>query len=135
MAPFIPRIVAFCCDKSGYVAADMAGSLGMALPEGLDIIRVPCAGRIDAFHMLQALETGADGVLIFACHEDNCQSLNGNRIAKARMGYVHRIMEKIGLERERLALCNLATNNGAKFAEMVRKKSEELEKLGPSPIK
>ena len=57
MPPFVPRIVAFCCDKSGYVAADMAGSLGMALPEALNIIRVPCAGRIDAFHMLKALET------------------------------------------------------------------------------
>ena len=135
MAPFAPRIVAFCCDKSGYVAADMAGSLGMELPEALNIIRVPCAGRIDAFHMLRALEAGADGVLIFACHEDNCQSLNGNSMAKARMGYVHGIMEKIGLEKERLALCNVATNNGAKFAETVRRKSEELEKLGPSPVK
>ena len=56
-------------------------------------------------------------------------------MAKARMGYVHGIMEKIGLEKERLALCNVATNNGAKFAETVRRKSEELEKLGPSPVK
>jgi coenzyme F420-reducing hydrogenase delta subunit len=132
---FIPSIVAFCCDKSGYVAADMAGELGMSLPEGLDIIRIPCAGRIDAFHMLQALEKGADGVLIFACHEENCQSLTGNLMAKARMGYVYGIMEKIGLERERLELCNLATNNGAKFAETVRRKCDDLKRLGPSPVK
>lgn len=130
-----PRIVAFCCDRSGYVAADMAGQLGMALPVGLEIIRVPCAGRIDALHMLQALENGADGVLIVACHEENCQSLTGNLRAKARMGYVHGIMEKIGLEKERLEICNLASNDGAKFAETVRKKSEDLERLGPSPIK
>jgi F420-non-reducing hydrogenase iron-sulfur subunit len=129
------RIVAFCCDKSGYVAADMAGELGMSLPEGLDIIRVPCAGRIDAFHMLQALENGADGVLIFACHEENCQSLTGNLMAKARMGYIHGIMERIGLERERLELCNLATNDGAKFAETVRRKYEDLEGLGSNPLK
>ncbi len=129
------RIVAFCCDRSGYVAADMAGQLGMALPVGLEIIRVPCAGRIDALHMLQALERGVDGILIFACHEENCQSLTGNLKAKARMSYVHGIMEKIGLERERLEICNLATNNGAKFAETVRKKSEDLERLGPSPVK
>jgi len=132
---FIPSIVAFCCDKSGYVAADMAGELGMSLPEGLDIIRIPCAGRIDAFHMLQALEKGADGVLIFACHEENCQSLTGNLMAKARMGYVYGIMEKIGLERERLELCNLATNNGAKFAETVRRKCDDLKRLGPSLVK
>ena len=136
MECFRPRIVAFCCDKSGYVAADMVGELGgVSLPESLDIIRVPCAGRIDALHMLQALENGADGVLIFACHEENCQSLNGNLMAKARMGYVHGIMEKIGLEKERLGLCNLATNNGAKFAERVTKEFENLKRLGPSPVR
>jgi coenzyme F420-reducing hydrogenase delta subunit len=113
----------------------MAGELGMSLPDGLDIIRVPCAGRIDAFHMLQALENGADGVLIFACHEENCQSLTGNLMAKARMGYVYAIMEKIGLEKERLGLCNVATNNGAKFTETVRKQCEDLSRLGPSPLK
>lgn len=135
MEAFSPRIVAFCCDRSGYVAADMAGKLGISLPESLDIIRVPCAGRIDALHMLQALENGADGVLIFACHEENCQSLTGNLMAKARMDYVYGIMEKIGLEKERLELCNLATNNGAKFAETVRKKFEDLKTLGPNPVK
>jgi F420-non-reducing hydrogenase iron-sulfur subunit len=128
---FIPRIVAFCCDKSGYVAADMAGRAGLSLPERVDVIRVPCAGRIDALHMLKALENGADGVVIFACHEENCQSLSGNLMAKARMGYVHGIMTHIGLETERLTLCNLATNNGAKFAQTVRAKFDELIRLGP----
>lgn len=135
MELFSPRIVAFCCDKSGYVAADMAGKLGLSMPESLDVIRVPCAGRIDSLHILRALENGADGVLIFACHEENCQSLMGNLMVKARMGYVHGIMEKIGLERERLELCNLATNNGAKFAEVVQGKYEDLRRLGPSPVK
>lgn len=135
MESFSPRIVAFCCDKSGYVAADMAGKLGISLPESLEVVRIPCAGRIDARHMLEALEKGADGVLVFACHEENCQSLTGNLMAKARMGYVHQIMERIGLEKERLGLCNLATNNGAKFAETVREKFEELKRLGPSPVK
>jgi len=135
MESFNPRIVAFCCDKSGYVAADMAGTIGVQLPEGLDVVRVPCAGRIDSLHILQAFEKGADGVLIFACHEENCQSLTGNRMAGSRMGYVHGIMEKIGVERERLELCNLATNNGAKFAEAVQMKYKSLKMLGPSPVK
>ncbi len=135
MEPFRPRIIAFCCDKSGYVAADMAGELGISLPETLEIIRVPCAGRVDALHMLRALENGGDGVLIFACHEENCQSLTGNLMVKARMDYIREIMEMTGLERERLELCNLATNNGAKFAETVRRKYKDLEGLGPSPVK
>lgn len=135
MRSFNPTIVAFCCDKSGYVAADMAGRLGMSLPESVDVIRVPCAGRIDTLHILQALEKGVDGVLIFACHEENCQSLTGNLVAKARTVYVRRIMETMGLEKERLEVCNLATNSGATLAETVQSKFEDLKKFGPSPMK
>ena len=135
MESFCPRIIAFCCDKSGCEAADMAQDLGMALPESVNLIRVPCAGRIDALHMLQALDKGADGVLVFACHEENCQSLTGNVMAKNRMGYVHGIMEKIGLEAERLRICNLAPNNGAESAETVRNTFENLKRLGPNPLK
>lgn len=135
MTSFVPRIVAFCCDKSGYVAADRAGRLGSSLPGSLEIIRVPCAGRVDVIHVLQAIEQGADGVLVFACHEDNCHSLTGNRIVQARIDQVHRLMEDIGLERERLELRHVASTNGAKFAQIVERKFQELETLGPSPVR
>ena len=135
MESYRPRIIAFCCDRSGYSAADMAGRLHLALPDGVEVIRVPCAGRIDAMHVLQALEQGADGVLIFACHENNCRSLTGPRIAKTRMDRVHEIMGKIGIERERLELHHVAKNQGAKFAEIIQKKNEDLVRLGSTCVK
>jgi len=39
----------------------------------IGFIDVPCAGRVDAFHILEALQKGADGVLIAACSEDDCK--------------------------------------------------------------
>ena len=133
MSNFDPKIVAFCCDQSGYVAADMAGSLKLNLPKNVEIVRVPCAGRIETIYLLKALERGADGVLIFACYEENCQFLRGNFRAKGRLSYAHRMLEKIGLEKERLEICHLATNSGAKLAETLHRKSEQLKKLGPNP--
>jgi len=50
--------------------------------------------------MVQVIENETDGVLIFACHEENCQLLTGNLIVRARMGFVYEIMEKIGFERD-----------------------------------
>ena len=135
MTSYVPRIVAFCCDKSGYVAADRVGRLGSSLSGSLDVIRVPCAGRIDVTHVLEAIEHGADGVLVFACHEDNCQSLTGNRIIQSRIKRVHRLMETMGLERERLELWHVAATNGAKFAHVVERKFRELQTLGPSPVR
>ncbi len=132
---FEPKIVAFCCDQSGYPALDMAVGLGWDLPKNVEFVRVPCAGRIETLYLLKALENGADGVMIFACYEENCQFLRGNLRAKGRLSYAHRLLEKIGLEKERIDLCPLATNCGPKLAEALQQKSEQLKKLGPNPCK
>ena len=135
MVNFDPKIIAFCCDQSGYPAADMAGTLKLKFPKNVEIVRVPCAGRIDTIYLIKALEKGADGVLIFACHEENCQFLQGNIRIRGRLSYAHRILEKIGLEKERIEICPLATNSGVKLAETLHRKSEQLRKLGPNPAK
>jgi coenzyme F420-reducing hydrogenase delta subunit len=135
MSSFDPKIIAFCCDQSGYPAADMAGILKLKLPRNIEIVRVPCAGRIETIYLLKALEKGADGVLVFACYEENCQFLRGNLRAKARLAYAHRMLEGIGLEKERVEICHLATNSGVKFVETLRRKSEQLKKMGPNPAK
>jgi F420-non-reducing hydrogenase iron-sulfur subunit len=135
MSEFVPKIVAFCCDQSGYPAADMAGTLKLNLPDNVEIVRVPCAGRIETIYLLKALEMGADGVLIFGCYEENCQYLRGNLRAQSRLSYARQALEKIGVEKERLEFCHLATNCGVKFSETLQQKSETLKKLGPNPAK
>jgi len=135
MTDFHPKIIAFCCDQSGYLAADMAGTLKLKLPRNIEIVRVPCSGRIETIYLLKAFEKGADGVLVFACYEENCQFLRGNLRAKGRLSYAHRMLEKIGLEKERLEICYLATNSGVKLAQALQRKSEQLKKLGPNPAK
>ena len=134
MVDFDPKIIAFCCDQSGYAAADMAGTLKLKFPKNVEMVRVPCAGRIETIYLLKALEKGADGVLIFACYEENCQFLRGNlRVIRGRLSYAHWMLEKIGLEKERLEICHLATNSSVKLAEALQRKSDQLKKLGPNP--
>jgi F420-non-reducing hydrogenase iron-sulfur subunit len=133
MSDFDPKIVAFCCDQSGFMAADMAGTLKLRLPRNVAIVRIPCAGRIETIHLMKALETGADGVMIFACYEENCQFLRGNLRAKSRLSYALGKLNAVGLEKERLEICHLATNCGVRFAETLQRKSEELKRLGPNP--
>ncbi len=135
MKEFYPKVMAFCCDQSGYPAFDMAGDLKLKLPENVEIIRVPCAGRIEPIYLLRALENGADGVIVFACYEENCQFLQGNFRLKGRLSYVHRMLERIGLEKVRIEICHLATNQGFKFAEVLWKKINALKRLGPNPWK
>jgi len=132
---FEPTIVAFCCEQSGVPAAQMADSLQLHLPARLELVPVPCSGRIETLQLLGALESGADGVVVFACHKDNCRYLHGNLRAEGRVAYAARILAAIGLEKERLELVHLAANSGVLFAQTLRQKDEQLRPLGPNPAK
>ena len=126
---FSPKIVVFCCYQSAYEAADMAGTMRLSLPENLNIVRVPCTGKVDMIHILKAFELGAEGVMVLACHEENCKFLTGNIRARKRVEYLKGILEEIGLQKERLEIYNLAPNMGPKFAEITSSMAEGLKKL------
>ncbi len=123
-----PRIVAFCCQNSAYEAGLMANSFGMEIPSNLQIIKVPCAGKIDLDYILNAFVEGAQGVMVMACHPGNCKSEKGNTYAQWRVEDAHRMMAEIGLEKDRLAFVTLASNMGNDFSlavvEMQRKLNE-----------
>jgi coenzyme F420-reducing hydrogenase delta subunit len=130
-----PRIIAFLCQNSAYEAAEMARLFGEALPQGLQMIKVPCAGKVDVDYILTAFQAGADGVLVLACHKDNCKSLRGNTFADWRVEDTRRMLEEVGLEKERLQFATIASNMPVEFARIIRKMEEEIEALGPSRIK
>lgn len=104
-------------------------------PTNIKIIKVPCSGRVANIHMLKALEEGADGVMVAGCLEGDCHYQTGNLRAKKRVIYVQEILEKIGIEPERVAMYNLSAGEGPRFAEIAREMTEKVKELGPSPIR
>ena len=104
-------------------------------PTNIKIIKVPCSGRVAIIHMLKALEEGADGVVVAGCLEGDCHYQSGNLRAKKRVIYVREILEKIGMEPDRVAMYNLSAGEGPRFAEIAREMTEKVRELGPSPIK
>ena len=58
------QIVAYCCQHCAYAAADLAGGLRMQYSPTVKIVEVPCTGRIDVLTLLEALEEGADGIMV-----------------------------------------------------------------------
>ena len=104
-------------------------------PSNLKIIRVPCSGRVAIIHLLKALEEGADGVMVAGCLEGDCHYQSGNLRARKRVTYVREILEKIGMEVDRVAMYNVSAGDGPKFADIAREMTEKVRELGPSPIK
>lgn len=124
-----PRIVAFCCQNSAYEAGLMAGTFCMEIPENLQVIKVPCAGKVDLDYIMNAFVEGADGVLVMACHTGNCKSERGNTYAGWRVEDARRMMEEIGLEKERLSFVTLASNMAGGFSCAVLDMAKRLREL------
>ena len=125
-----PKILAFCCQNSAYEAGIMADAYNMPKAANLQVIKVPCAGKVDIQYMMNALVEGADGVLVMACHPGNCKSEKGNTFAGWRVDDLHRMMEEIGLEKERLQFVTLASNMGSGFSAAVTEMENTLKTLG-----
>jgi len=104
-------------------------------PPNVKVVEVPCTGRVDIIHILNALEKGADGVFVIGCLEGECHFLEGNLRAKKRVAYVKGILNSLGIEEERVDMYNLSAAMGQRFAEIVKDGTEKIKKLGPSPMK
>ena len=130
-----PKIVAFLCNWCSYAGADLAGVSRIQYPPSIRIVRVMCSGRIEPTFILEAFKNGADGVLVAGCHPGDCHYLSGNFKAQRRVLLLKKVLENLGLEPERLRLDWVSASEGDKFAILVEDMTEELRKLGPSPLK
>jgi coenzyme F420-reducing hydrogenase delta subunit len=103
-------------------------------PTNVEIVRMPCTGRVDIIHLLKALEDGADGVYVAGCLEGDCHYLTGNLKARRKVEYVQKVLEELGVEKERVAMYNLSAAQGPRFVEIAIEFTDIIKGLGPSPF-
>lgn len=135
MAKFEPKILGFLCNWCSYAGADLAGVSRFQYPPNIRIIRVMCSSRVDPAFVLEAFRIGEDGVLVAGCHPGDCHYLTGNYRTARRVALLKKFMSQLGLEPERLRLEWVSAAEGERFAKVVKEMTEELRKLGPSPLR
>jgi F420-non-reducing hydrogenase iron-sulfur subunit len=127
-----PRILAFLCNWCSYAGADLAGVSRIQYPPNVRIVRVPCSGRINPFFLLRALQNGADGVLVSGCHPGDCHYISGNLAARRKFALFKVLMQDAGIEPERVHFTWVSASEGGRFAAIVQKVVEAVQKLGPN---
>lgn len=126
-----PKILAFLCNWCSYAGADLAGVSRIQYPPNVRVIRVPCSSRINPLFILKALQQGIDGVLVAGCHPGDCHYISGNYVARRKFAIIKSLLEYIGVEKDRVQFAWVSAAEGARFAQVIKKVTEKVRRLGP----
>ena len=118
------KIVLYCCENSSYKAFQAMGdSSGF---ENIEVIPLPCSGKIEMGIILQSLEKGYAGVLILGCPKDNCKFVRGNYRAEKRIEMVRDSLKRAGLAPERVRIDFLSSVDHHKCRQIIDEMNEQL---------
>jgi len=131
MEEFEPNIVAFLCNWCSYAGADLAGTSRIQYPPNVKVIRVMCSGRVNPMFVVNALQQGADGVLVGGCHPGDCHYAQGNYFARRRMTILKKLLEYLGIDERRVRMTWVSASEGKKFADVIKEVTEDIKEIGP----
>jgi len=118
-----PKILVFRCQWAVYppLNGDMSPNIA--------IIDLPCAGRVDAVHVLEALQNGADGVMVIACSEDDCKQEGVSAKAEHVVARIKEKLEQIGFG-DRLNFGSVSPRYPGQVEEAIRQFRQKVEAIG-----
>lgn len=125
-----PRLVAFCCPNS---TPSAQGAQSDAAE--LEIVEMPCTGRVDNLHVMRAFEDGADGVLVAGCLPGQCLFKAGNTNAEKRVRRIQSWLDDVGLEAARARMVHVPDQGRTEFTAALTALTAEVQALGPSPVR
>ena len=97
------KIKGFCCNYTMSVDVDALKEGGL-VPEGLEIDRLPCTGRLEVPDILDAFTDGADAVFVVGCQMDKCHNLSGSYRASKRVKYAKEILKELDMDPDLLEM-------------------------------
>lgn len=124
------RLVVLGCDRSAGEALRALEADGGALPDGVEWVALSCGSALDELTILRAFEAGAGRVLVLACCDDACRSLEGGRWAEVRTLAARALLEEAGIAGWRLRCERLAPSMTADLLRWI----ETFVEPAPEPV-
>ena len=90
---------------------------------------------IDVRHLLFAIKSGADGVMVVGWRPNECQFKIGNFTAQKHVDFAKRILSKRGFGDQRINMYWLSSAEGEKFVKSVEDTYEKVKRLGVNPLR
>ena len=96
-----PRIALFQCKWCLYAAPDQDW-VDHELPPSIHLVKLSCTGRINPLYILNAIQGGADGVMVSGCLPEKCHYKEGNLSALRQQTAFVNLLDHIGYDRNRV---------------------------------
>jgi len=105
-----PALTVFICDWSLRVDDDL--TILENYPEELvNVVHIPCTGRIDPQHALMALDSGIQGVLVCGCKPGECHFKRGNHVATCKMSLLDTMLGQMALPQDNVRFIKIGTQD------------------------
>jgi F420-non-reducing hydrogenase iron-sulfur subunit len=129
MRPKIQLAIFYCTHQADWISRVLK-ALDGSNPVHVRKVALPCSGKLEVFHLTQALEDGADGAALCGCPEEKCRYSVGSRRAEGRVRYTKKILEEIGLGGERVHRFILESHPGPENMEALSGWIEKIQAMG-----
>lgn len=126
------KIALFQCQWCLYSPEDQAW-VEQDLPENIHLIKVPCTGRIDPLFILNAVQGGADGIMISGCLPEKCHFKEGNLAARRQLAEFSSFLDYIGYAQQRVRFVWLDIQDRGRIQQELTAFQSALEQLESTP--
>ncbi|MDP2931988.1 MAG: hydrogenase iron-sulfur subunit [Chloroflexota bacterium] len=115
-----PRILVFRCQWAVFPSLN-----GQSPASNIRFIDLPCASRVDTFHILEAFQKGVEGVMIAACSEDDCKQEKASGKAQRSVAKLQARLGQIGFQ-DKLYFCTVAPRYPDRFIKELEQFSQKI---------
>jgi heterodisulfide reductase subunit C2 len=105
-----PELVTFICDWSLRVEQDLQ-ILEKYPSDKVNVVHIPCTGRIDPQHALMALDSGVKGVLVCGCKPGECHYKRGNHVATCKMSLLDTMLTQVQVPQSQIRFIQIGTQD------------------------
>ena len=90
-----------------------------------------CTGRMDPAAVARAFKKGLDGLMVVGCYFGDCHYISGNYQAQAKIDITRKLLEYIGVNKERLVFRQCSSGEASVFVRLVSEFDAKIKELGP----
>ncbi|MEW6327562.1 MAG: hydrogenase iron-sulfur subunit [Thermodesulfobacteriota bacterium] len=103
------KIIGFCCEHALNKEKESTGKDWLQSQSTVKVSVLPCSSKADMLALVKAFESGADGVFVLGCADEDCSMVDGCRRAAKVVNYTRKLLDEIGIGSHRLEMFQLGT--------------------------